>query len=84
MHDHADEFADMDSNLGPITEDASVLASEHGGGSLGFVGTVRKGTAAEAAGLATLSGTELGAGPTMPMVPGTWSPDTTEGEGDHN
>jgi PPE-repeat protein len=84
MHDHADEFADMDSNLGPITEDASVLASERGGGSLGFVGTVRKGTAAEAAGLATLSGTGLGAGPTMPMVPGTWSPDTTEGEGDHS
>jgi PPE-repeat protein len=84
MHDHADEFADMDGNLGPSADDASVLASEQGAGSLGFIGTVHKGTATEAAGLATLSSTGLGAGPTVPMAPGTWTPDTTEGEGDQS
>ena len=29
----------------------------------------------QAAGLATLHGDEFGAGPTMPMVPGTWGAD---------
>jgi len=60
-----------------------VLASDSGAGPLGFVGTVHKATAAEAAGLATLSGSGFGEGPSMPMVPGTWGPETPTGEGDH-
>jgi PPE-repeat protein len=86
MRDYGDEFADMDSDLGPSTEpeDASVLASDSGAGSLGFVGTVHKDTAAAAAGLATLNGSGFGGGPSMPMVPGTWGPDAPEEEGDHS
>jgi PPE-repeat protein len=85
MRDHADEYADMDSDFGPRTEpeEAAVLASDHGAGSLGFVGTVHKDAAARAAGLATLSGNGFGAGPSMPMVPGTWGSDAPEGEGEH-
>ena len=86
MRDHADEFADMNIDVDPDwgePEEAAVLASDQGAGSLGFVGTVQKDTAAQAAGLATLSGNGFGGGPSMPMVPGTWSPDTPEGEGDH-
>jgi len=55
--------------------------AERGAGPLGFAGTVDKDTVAVAAGLATLSSNGFGNGPTMPMVPGTWSP---EGEGEHN
>ncbi len=85
MHDHADEFADMDSDLGPSVapEEASVLASDRGAGPLGFVGTVHKETAAQAAGLATLSGNGFGGGPSMPMVPGTWDSEALEGEGEY-
>jgi PPE-repeat protein len=86
MHDYADEFADIDSDLGPTAEpeEASVLASDRAAGSLGFVGTVHKDTAAQAAGLATLSGNGFGDGPTMPMVPGTWDSEVPEREGEHN
>jgi PPE-repeat protein len=86
MRDYADEFADMDSDLGPSVEpeEASVLASDRGAGSLGFVGTVYKDTAAQAAGLATLSGNGFGGGPSMPMVPGTWDYEVSEGEGEHS
>ncbi len=86
MRDYADEFADMDSDLGPSVEpeEASVLASDRGAGPLGFVGTVHKDTAAQAAGLATLSGNGFGGGPSMPMVPGTWDYEASEGEGEHS
>jgi hypothetical protein len=50
--------------------------------SLGFAGTVSKGSA-QAAGLATLSDDEFGGGPTMPMLPKTWDPEAPTGEGDH-
>jgi PPE-repeat protein len=81
MRDYADEFADIDSDLGPSVEpeEASVLASDRGAGSLGFVGTVHKDTAAHAAGLATLTGNGFGGGPSMPMVPGTWDSEVLEG-----
>jgi PPE-repeat protein len=86
MRDYADEFADMDSDLDPSVEpeEASVLASDRGAGPLGFVGTVHKDTAAQAAGLATLSGNGFGGGPSMPMVPGTWDYAASEGEGEHS
>jgi PPE-repeat protein len=91
MHDHADEFADMNVEVDPDwdtpTGDESVgstVASERGAGPLGFAGTVDKELAAAAAGLATLSGNGFGGGPTMPMVPGTWGPESPQGEGDHS
>jgi PPE-repeat protein len=60
---------------------ASTTASDQGAGSLGFAGTVSKGSA-HAAGLATLSDDEFGGGPTMPMLPKTWDPETPEREGE--
>jgi hypothetical protein len=75
--DHADEFADMNIGVDPNWT-ASTEASEHGAGPLGFSGTVSK-NGERATGLATLTDDGFGSGPTMPMLPGTWSP---EGEGD--
>jgi PPE-repeat protein len=87
MHDHADEFADMNVEVDPdwtTQVDREPVASNRGAGPLGFAGTVDKETVAAAAGLATLSSNGFGNGPTMPMVPGTWGPEPTKGEGDHN
>jgi PPE-repeat protein len=47
---------------------------------LGFAGTVSKGIT-QAAGLATLSGDDFGAGPNMPMLPGTWDPEGEPADG---
>jgi len=58
----------------------ATAASDNGAGPLGFAGTVPKGSA-QAAGLATLSGGEFGAGPNMPMLPGTWDPDGAHADG---
>jgi len=82
---YGDEFADMNIDVdpdwgAPVGEPvASAVASDRGAGPLGFAGTVSKGST-QAAGLATLSGDEFGAGPNMPMLPGTWDPKTPEGE----
>ncbi len=86
MRNYGDEFADMDNDLGPSVEpeEATTVASDWGAGPLGFAGTVRKETVAQAAGLATLSGNGFGGGPRMPMVPGTWDPDAPDGEGEHS
>ena len=59
----------------PYTEsDAVALASDLGAGAVGFPGTSHQ-EVAEAAGLATLTGDALGAGPDMPMLPGSWEAD---------
>jgi PPE-repeat protein len=71
MHDHSDEFLDMDSDIG-VVPDFGPGASEQGAGPLGFADTARKDNAAQAAGLTMLDGDEFGGGPKMPMVPGTW------------
>jgi PPE-repeat protein len=91
MHDHADEFADMNVDVNPDWGSpsdrepvAATVASRSGTGALGFAGTVEKDSSAEASGLATLSSNGFGNGPRMPMVPGTWGPETSEGEGDHS
>jgi len=81
MHDHSDEFLDMDSDIGvpPDYGDGERLAaaveSGTGAGALGFAGTAEKDTAFQAAGLTKLAGDEFGGGPRVPMVPGTWEQD---------
>ena len=75
QRDHADEFADMNVDVDPDWG-TSTEASDRGAGPLGFSGTVSKGSE-QAAGLATLSDDGYGNGPSMPMLPNTWS---TEGE----
>ncbi|MGA8328776.1 MAG: PPE family protein [Mycobacterium sp.] len=88
IRDHADEFADMNIELDPDWSTqadrelvSATVASGNGAGPLGFAGTVDKGDAAAATGLATLHGNGFGGQPTMPMVPGTWGPEPPEGEG---
>ena len=76
QRDHADEFADMNVDVDPDWG-TSTEASDRGTGPLGFSGTVSKGSE-QAVGLATLSDDGYGNGPSMPMLPNTWSPD---GEG---
>ncbi|KLO32913.1 PPE family protein [Mycobacterium haemophilum] len=46
-----------------------------GAGALAFAGTGVKETVVQPAGLHTLSGDGFGAGPRVPMLPGTWEPD---------
>ena len=82
LRSYGDEFMDMNFEVDPDwgappggEPVAATVASGQGAGSLGFTGTLRKETVAEAAGLTTLAGGEFGEGPTMPMVPGTWDPD---------
>ena len=79
MHDHANEFADM--NVGVNPDWGAPTASDRGAGPLGFAGTVPSKSSAKAAGLATLSEDGFGRGPSMPMLPGTWDPEAPQGQG---
>ncbi len=78
QRDQADEFMDMNVDVDP--DWGAPMASDRGAGPLGFSGTLAK-TSGQAAGLATLSDDEFGAGPIMPMLPGTWSPEAPHAEG---
>ncbi len=73
IHDHADEYVDMDSDVG-VAPDYGTQASDHGAGGLGFAGTARKAAVTQAAGLTMLAGDEFGGGPRMPVAPRTWEP----------
>jgi len=80
LHDHADEFADMESDFGVPPdfgddEKAAAVASAQGAGALGFAGTTQQRKAFQAAGLTKLADDDFGGGPRMPMVPGTWEPE---------
>jgi PPE-repeat protein len=79
QRDHADEFSDMNVDVNPDWV-ASTAVSDRGSGPLGFSGTASK-SVEPATGLATLSDDGFGSGPTMPMLPTTWSPDRPPGEG---
>ena len=83
MRGHGDEYMDMNVQVDPdwaARPGGETVASDHGAGPLGFAGTVSKGDT-QAAGLATLTNDEFGAGPHMPMLPGTWRPDGEPFEG---
>lgn len=72
LRDHADEFADMNIDVDP--EWGAPTASDRGAGPLGFAGTVAKGNG-QATGLATLASDGLERGPSVPMLPTTWTPE---------
>ena len=76
---YGDEYMDMNVEVDP--DWGAPTASDRGAGPMGFAGTVSRGVE-QAAGLATLSSDEYGAGPTMPMLPTTWGPDSPQGEDD--
>jgi PPE-repeat protein len=81
---YGDEYMDMNIDVDPDWDaeaGGQTVASDRGAGALGFAGTARKESVAEATGLTTLAGDEFGGGPRMPMLPGTWDPDTAA-EGD--
>ena len=83
---YSDEFLDMNVDVDPdwgAPPSAETVASDQCAGNLGFAGTARKESVAEAAGLATLAADEFGGGPRMPMVPGTWDPDGAGEAGGH-
>jgi PPE-repeat protein len=71
----------MDMNVDVDPDWGAPLASDRGAGALGFAGTARRDAAAPAAGLTTLAVDEFGGGPTVPMTPGTWSPDGAAAHG---
>jgi PPE-repeat protein len=85
LHDHADEYADMDSDFGvppdfgDEEELAAAVASAQGAGALGFAGTTQRQRAFQAAGLTKLADGDFGGGPRMPMVPGTWEHEAGNG-----
>jgi len=85
---YGDEYMDMNIDVDPDwgappgEPVASTVASDQGAGNLGFAGTASKGTG-QAAGLATLSNDEFGGGPSMPMLPKTWDPESAQEEGEH-
>jgi PPE-repeat protein len=82
---NADEFMDMNVDVNPDwgTSTNGPVASDRGSGPLGFAGTVSKGSE-QATGLATLSDNGFGGGPSMPMLPNTWTPEAPDGEGNDN
>ncbi|HEU4359885.1 MAG TPA: PPE family protein [Mycobacterium sp.] len=80
VRDHADEFMDLTGDAGgPTAGDApSTAASARGAGPLGFTGTAGREEATVAAGLIALAEDEFGGGPSMPMLPDTWSDGSPE------
>jgi PPE-repeat protein len=81
-YDYADATLDYEVNpewASPPDDDpvAAAVASDSGAGSLGFAGTVSKGSK-QATGLATLANDDFGAGPSIPMLPHTWTPESRD------
>jgi len=72
LHSHAHEFMDMNVDVDPGWG-APTAPSDRDAGPLGFSGTLSKG-AEQATGLAALAGDAFSGGPSMPMLPNTWSP----------
>jgi PPE-repeat protein len=74
------EYLELEADVSPRGEEqlASVVASDQAAGTLGFAGTTHKAGAGQAAGLTALAGDPLVGGPTMPMMPSSWSSDSDE------
>jgi PPE-repeat protein len=84
-YNYADAFMDVDVDpdwdaTPPEEPVASTAASDRCAGPLGFAGTVSQ-SSEQATGLATLPGDDFGSGPSMPMLPNTWSPGTPDADG---
>ncbi|OBJ87208.1 PPE family protein [Mycobacterium asiaticum] len=84
LHDHGDEFMDMNVDVDPEwgvppnrEQKLSSAASDQAAGNLGFAGMMSKEAGVAAVGMAKLPENEFGSGPRLPMVPGTWNPDQT-------
>jgi PPE-repeat protein len=78
-YDYADATVDYDVDPDwdtppPDEPVASTRASGSGAGPLGFAGTVAN-AGEQATGLATLPDDDFGGGPSMPMLPHTWTPE---------
>ena len=58
-----------------VEPEPAVVTSQRDAGSFGFAGSPPRGSVAEPAGLATLNRDQFGGDSTVPMLPGTWSPD---------
>jgi PPE-repeat protein len=76
-YDYADATMDYDVDPdwgGPSLDEpvASTVASGSGAGSLGFAGTAANADQ-QATGLVTLASDDFGGGPSMPMLPHTWT-----------
>ena len=73
------EFMDLE-DVAPGPDDepsASVRESGQPAGRLGFAGAAAKSGASHAAGLTTMTGDGLSDGPAVPMLPSSWSHDST-------
>lgn len=79
LHDHGDEYLEMDSGFVPPSWNGGAQASDRGAGKVGFAGTVPTETLLVAAGLTAMAGDDFGCGPRMPMVPSTWERGREEG-----
>ncbi|WP_029110078.1 PPE family protein [Mycobacterium sp. URHD0025] len=73
---HGNEYMDLEADPhGATTPESLPTASDCGAGPLGFSG-VRDKSDATTTGLTTLRGAEFGDGPTAPLLPSTWEPDS--------
>ncbi|GAB3015497.1 PPE domain-containing protein [Mycobacterium bourgelatii] len=72
MRGFADAFADLDPNEASPDDPPETVASDAGGGTFGFAGTVSDDNVQTAAGLTVLADDEFGGAPKTPLIPGTW------------
>lgn len=76
---HRYEYLDPDTATGAAAGGvAAVAGSDRGAGPLGFTGTADRPGAGQAAGLTALAGDSFSGGPTVPMLPSSWSVDTDQ------
>ncbi|WP_046321122.1 PPE domain-containing protein [Mycobacterium sp. UM_Kg1] len=80
LHEQARQYADMDVDPEWETPDAAPSASQGGAGQLGFGGSVVKHDVQEA-GLATLAGDSFSGLPIEPLMPSTWTGQSSDGAG---
>nr|WP_046286557.1 PPE domain-containing protein [Mycobacterium sp. UM_NZ2] len=82
LHDHGDQFADMNVDPEWASPDDSPTASQGGSGQLGFGGGAVK-HAVQEAGLTTLTGDSFSGLPIEPLMPSTWTGQSSDGADHH-